>query len=509
MMRLKIHKSIIKSGTMGFLSNILSGKKSENTDIPVKSESPNERVMNEYIEAVRSYDIDKVTRYLNKYNNLIDLPIWEVHGQTLLHIGIINNRIDIVNLAIKMGANLNIKDSFNKTPLARAIEKNNEEISRILIEAGADINIPDNIENTPLDLAISSGSANIIDMLLKKGANPNGTDKSGAGTFYNAISSGRLDIIDMLVRAGANTKYINPIGRTYLIQASLLRYEAVVDYFIKCGLNLNAKDNSGSTALMYSSGIGDKNIVELLLINRANPDLQDENGYTALMFASLWGRADVVDKLMIAGAKIDIKNKYGNTALFFAECNEHGATVEILKTASGKISSEHDVAIKPEVISAGTNEDPEVYSTRFIGLRKIIRSQNGEIPCIRCHKPVIINFGKIKRKIQKNQKFQDKFIDEGSPDKGIYFKPGKDEPRVCPTCKGVLCSSCKEIAKFHEKYHKERLLKVLKHYNPEIALLGQDSQKKALEIALEDRDYTILCNICKEDLLGGIDHITD
>jgi ankyrin repeat protein len=78
--------------------------------------------------------------------------------------------MDVVQVLVAKGANLNAKDISDLTPLQLAILGDHEEISKLLIAKGADVNAADNMGITILDEATRKGNVGIIEMLKQAGA---------------------------------------------------------------------------------------------------------------------------------------------------------------------------------------------------------------------------------------------------------------------------------------------------------------------------------------------------
>jgi ankyrin repeat protein len=88
-----------------------------------------------------------------------------------LHYAAIGNLEEIVKLLLDNGADINIRDSFRRTPLLFCMK--HDRIAVLLISRGADVNMPDEIGATPLHVAASLGKRDIAKLLLEKGANVN------------------------------------------------------------------------------------------------------------------------------------------------------------------------------------------------------------------------------------------------------------------------------------------------------------------------------------------------
>ena len=71
------------------------------------------------------------------------------------------NRIKIIEKLFKEGADINLSDYKNRTPLIHAVIKNQTEAVLTLIEMGADVEIMDNNNKTALMIAKErNGGAN-------------------------------------------------------------------------------------------------------------------------------------------------------------------------------------------------------------------------------------------------------------------------------------------------------------------------------------------------------------
>jgi len=75
-----------------------------------------------------------------------------------------------VQLLLHNGANVNLVNLDNKTPLHEAVFLGHEEICRLLIDAGANINVVDCRGLTPLHLAAQRNFKSIAILLLNLGA---------------------------------------------------------------------------------------------------------------------------------------------------------------------------------------------------------------------------------------------------------------------------------------------------------------------------------------------------
>ena len=146
-------------------------------------------------------------------------------GETLLHLIASMRGDDMVELAdllITKGAQVNAKDNSSQTPLSKAIfGSDNIGMAELLISKGADINIKDIRGRTPLHIAAKTQSYGIklTQLLIAKGANVNA--KADIGTpLHAAASIGSFLTVELLVQRGADVNAKNDYGQTPLDQVS-------------------------------------------------------------------------------------------------------------------------------------------------------------------------------------------------------------------------------------------------------------------------------------------------
>lgn len=78
-----------------------------------------------------------------------------------------------------------------------------EAVALALIAAGADVNVKDDNDSTPLIWAVTSCNAGVIEALIKAGANVNARAKGSATPLMMAEATNRDDIVALLKKAGA------------------------------------------------------------------------------------------------------------------------------------------------------------------------------------------------------------------------------------------------------------------------------------------------------------------
>ena len=146
-------------------------------------------------------------RALLSYNpNLDELTYL---GESALHIACLDNRVEIAELLIRKGANINITDNKDCTPLHYAAIYNYLYITDLLLYYGADTDIKCRDGSTPLTAAIWAGNAEVADLLVQAGANVNISDNKGFTPLHIAAQNGDTLLSRLLLDYGAKIDEIN------------------------------------------------------------------------------------------------------------------------------------------------------------------------------------------------------------------------------------------------------------------------------------------------------------
>ncbi len=94
--------------------------------------------------------------------------------------------LELMDWLIAQGADINVKDEYDCTPLHYHAKVNNVERVALLLERGADIEAQDKYENTPLHFA--EYNAKTVQLLIEKGADVNAKDDRGNTPLERMLS---------------------------------------------------------------------------------------------------------------------------------------------------------------------------------------------------------------------------------------------------------------------------------------------------------------------------------
>lgn len=173
---------------------------------------------------------------------------------TPLHIAVKHERIDVVEMMLHLGANVNACDITGYTPLhiAVTLKKHSVRMTDILLGRGANVDTRNKDGETPLHLATKynlvcmSRLLNVCcirdylnkrdeygttalfyatdferaKMLLHYGADPNVCDKSGTTAFFNILPTEDIELVRIMLDHGADVHKQNINGVSPLSYAS-------------------------------------------------------------------------------------------------------------------------------------------------------------------------------------------------------------------------------------------------------------------------------------------------
>jgi ankyrin repeat protein len=294
--------------------------------------------------------------------------------------------LETMKVLLDGGAEVDIKNDENCTPLYECVRRNKWSEARLLAERGANVNSMSHLGGTPLNTAIKCCHEDLVRLLVDKGADVEEVRPviGGGGTVLHTILE-ELDcrehhslpfddvyprIAELLLEHGANVDGKKENGCTVLLEAARQANEAILQLLLGKGAAVDAESKDGQTALHKAADFrhvgtrGDLNwignfcyaldeplqrwhkqerIAQLLLDWGAEIDAADHRGETALHVAAQCGNKAVVRILVKRGGAIDKINFEGQTALHLAALNgplEHLESLSSPATDAGEESSD-------------------------------------------------------------------------------------------------------------------------------------------------------------------------
>ena len=123
------------------------------------------------------------------------------------------------------------KNHDSWTCLHFASKNGDLEIVNVLLSKGADVEAKDSkLNSTPLNIASFYGSVPVVDALLDKGADINHQDASKNTPLHYAVWNNQLPVVKVLITRGADPSLKNDWNATPLEMASEEDHEPIKDY---------------------------------------------------------------------------------------------------------------------------------------------------------------------------------------------------------------------------------------------------------------------------------------
>jgi len=307
---------------------------------------------------------DTNINFKNKYGETILIYAIKTNASNEIIKFLINNGSDIN--AVTNEINIDVysfkKGIDNKTPFIWAILNNNLEIAEILLKRGVDINFSPRNDTTPLiEACRRSDITNVetVNFLIKNGADVNAKIKHTLDFMNNEKLVEELNLkYNIPKRIIRSAEYIQPYlyfsenNETALIISITHTYpkKDIIELLIKNGADVNIKPHSGRSALMEAIIFGHNDIAILLINSGADVNVKTYGkfkrtylaDYTPLIFATHDSMYEVAELLIKKGADINAQATDGITALVRAVHSDQIRMVELLLKNGADVTTRKD-----------------------------------------------------------------------------------------------------------------------------------------------------------------------
>ncbi|KAJ5135760.1 uncharacterized protein N7515_005038 [Penicillium bovifimosum] len=221
-------------------------------------------------------------------------------NDSMLHLACLHHQTKIVQLLLDKGADPNLRDAQNRTPVHRLFDTHENKwrepdnlLDILLADPNVRIDERDGNGRTPLSLGcLAAGrSVNLLTAALKFAkkvvylpdrVDINSQDNEGKAPLCHAISVREYDMIRLFIAQHGLDPNLGPADEFPLIVAvdfdKLPSLELLLD---SKQLDLNQQNSEGETAVLKAIHIGNREAVKLLARAGADPDIKSCEGATA------------------------------------------------------------------------------------------------------------------------------------------------------------------------------------------------------------------------------------
>ena len=295
-------------------------------------------------------DMDQLIVEGNKYGFDKEgyINFLEFFGPSSLEDAVKNGRFEFLRLLIDHGADLDLDDRNDWTPINIAIAKEHFALTKFLIDNGSYVN---SYTNIPLVNACRYNRPEIVNLLIENKAFINCKDKKNGYTaiamakktgfvnivkifirtlFPKAIRNGDLEMVKYLMQEGADPNE-NYGGEGFpLILAIVNKRLEITKVLIDHGCDINFSTLNGWTPILTAIAVESLELVEVLVENGADLETLDGHGWKPLPFAVMKGNVEIVQYLMLNQVCKDSRNQNGQSSLEVALQMKHISILKII-----------------------------------------------------------------------------------------------------------------------------------------------------------------------------------
>jgi uncharacterized protein len=237
--------------------------------------------------------------------------------------------LELLNLTLKHGADVDSKDSFNGTGLIRAADRGHADIAGRLVQADIEINHINNLGWTALHEAIilGDGSRRYVDtvrvLVAARAYLRLRSQRDQLSPLEHATSKGHNEIAQVL-RAGLEAdKPSKRLANRRLLAAAERGDATAAALAIRAGASLETRDERGRTPLLLAATEDRLGVARLLVYLGADPDALDDQHDTPWLVTGVTGSVDMLEVLLPAEPDLTIRNRFGGTSLIPASERGH------------------------------------------------------------------------------------------------------------------------------------------------------------------------------------------
>ncbi|KAK4191238.1 hypothetical protein QBC35DRAFT_538128 [Podospora australis] len=293
---------------------------------------------------------------------------------TALHLAACFGATNVVRDLLGPGVDVNVQDSYQRTPLSWAVAFGHEDTVKLLLSLrGIEPDRKDVNGRTPLSLAAEDGYPAIVELLLEKASDPSARDLKELTPMSWAAKSGHMDVVKLIF---ANSKNLTGTqSHMPLMWAILNGSEEVVRTILGCVAKEDAqwREKNAPKALCWAAKNGRIPLFSLLFdVLETDINCRDDEDATPLMNAVIDDHEEMTSFILSAsGVDINLKDKRGRSALSLAaEFGHDGLFGKLLAgDLMADVNSEDNTGRTPLSMAAG--EGHETIVSRLLSIERV------------------------------------------------------------------------------------------------------------------------------------------
>jgi uncharacterized protein len=217
------------------------------------------------VEHARSRAQVAVVRTLER---ALDPPDLDRPGRALLAAAETGDA-DAAAIALRQGADLEVRDGAGRTPLLIAVTEDRLSVARLLVAMGASPDALDNRHDTPWLVTGVTGSVPMAELLLHYDPDLTIRNRYGGLSIIPASERGHVGYVRRVAKTRIDLDHVNDLGWTALLEAIILgdgsaRYVDIVSILLAHGADPTIPDGDGVSPLEHARDRGFTTIARML-----------------------------------------------------------------------------------------------------------------------------------------------------------------------------------------------------------------------------------------------------
>ncbi len=233
--------------------------------------------------------------------------------------------VTVASACLEMGQSVNMKDELGNAPLHLAIASNHSDVVEVLLKNGADVMLKNAQGKLPVELTSDELILKICSSYVKK--------RELQLSVIKALESGDAEPLKNYLYRGGDPNVLDAQGRYPLLYHALSKGNyAAAQLLIKADAALDGRFDHGKSYLMIAASSSDPTTVKLLLKKGADPMHQSNNGATALHDAVWAHKNDNVEALLPAYKSVNYSpdGRMNGLPIFLAIARGNVRAVELI-----------------------------------------------------------------------------------------------------------------------------------------------------------------------------------
>ena len=273
-----------------------------------------------------------------------DVNHQDKEGKTPLHITFENHAPDLAQTLItQFKANTEVRDKQNWTPLHTAIDRGYYRYASELLQRFLHQDVDTEVSWIQLLAASYEENKQNVQFILDSGTDVNHVSSAGHTPLHIAVNKSNIDLVTLLLDQDVNIDSVTIDGKTPLHIAVDKNDEAIIQKLLAQNADTCLKDAPGNTSLHLAvrmkQGTRSEHVkvgasyrspfptsyqacsiqtVQAIIDHGADVNAVNNRGQTALWFACIDGQDSFVKILIDTGADPRILDKYGDSCLHAA-----------------------------------------------------------------------------------------------------------------------------------------------------------------------------------------------